>query len=218
MKDRISGTARHTIRSSHPAELTGIFDPGTQIALWERPEDPAIVRYLNTHHRPLGCGVRGLMNPGCPPNLDDLPAGDGRNALAADMAALAELLTDLLGCPQVGFRLEVIDRAMCPRFHVDRVGIRLLCTYRGPGTEWIDDGEADRSRLGAGAPGLPDGSSGLMPPSTPIEAATAFQVALLKGSLWQGNTRRGVIHRSPAVPEATLPRVVLALDAIWEER
>ena len=54
----------------------------------------------------------------------------------------------------VGLRLEIIERAMCPRFHVDHVGIRMLCTYRGPGTEWLDDEAADRNFLGARGSGL----------------------------------------------------------------
>jgi len=42
-----------------------------------------------------------------------------------------------------------------------------------------------------------------------------FAVALLKGSLWQGNGGRGVIHRSPAVTPGETPRVLLAMDADW---
>ncbi|MEF8706149.1 MAG: DUF1826 domain-containing protein [Candidatus Accumulibacter sp. UW27] len=41
-------------------------------------------------------------------------------------------------------RLDVVRQAMCPRLHVDRVGIRLLCTYRCPGTEWVESAAVDR--------------------------------------------------------------------------
>jgi hypothetical protein len=34
----------------------------------------------------------------------------------------------------IGLRIHVLADTMCPRFHVDRVPVRLLCTYRGPGT------------------------------------------------------------------------------------
>ena len=50
-----------------------------------------------------------------------------------DLDGLAELYVDLLGGDAVGLRLEVIECAMCPRFHVDHVGIRMLCTFCGPG-------------------------------------------------------------------------------------
>ena len=209
------GPAFHTVITSSPAALIDIFEPDVQLAIWQRPVDPAIADYLEASRLHLGSGLRRSLAAGESPDLSDLPAGQGRDVLAADMCNLAELLGDLLDCPRIGLRLEVIGKAMCPRLHVDRVGIRVLCTYRGPGTEWIADTGADRSRLGSGAGGLPDEVSGLFGADTRIESVASFSVALLKGSRWQGNRGRGVIHRSPAIPADALPRVVLALDGMW---
>lgn len=205
----------HTVIASSPAALIDIFQPDVQLAVWQRPIDQAIAGYLGTNRLHLGRGLRSSLTADECPDLVDLPASPGRDALAEDMGRLAELLRDLLDCPRIGLRLEVIDKAMCPRFHVDRVGIRLLCTYRGPGTEWIADTGADRTKLGSGASGWPDEVSGLIGADTRIESVASFSVALLKGSLWQGNGGRGVIHRSPAIPVDALPRVVLALDGMW---
>jgi len=36
-----------------------------------------------------------------------------------------------------GTRITTLDRAMCPRFHVDRVPVRLIVTWGGPGTQWL---------------------------------------------------------------------------------
>ncbi len=47
-------------------------------------------------------------------------------------------------------------------------------------------------------------------------AVPPFAVALLKGGLWQGNADRGIIHRSPAVATGEAPRVLVAIDAIWD--
>jgi hypothetical protein len=207
--------AAHTLITASPAALIGIFEPDVQLAIWQRPVDQAIADYLEASRLHLGSGLRRSLTAGESPDLSDLPAGPGRDALAADMGNLAELLGDLLDCPRIGLRLEVIGKAMCPRLHVDRVGIRLLCTYRGPGTEWIADTGADRNKLGSGAAGLPDEVSGLFGADTRIESVAGFSVALLKGSLWQGNGERGVIHRSPDVASDSLPRVVLALDGMW---
>jgi hypothetical protein len=207
--------ASHTVITSAPAALIGIFEPDVQLAIWQRPVDQAITDYLEASRLHLGSSLRRSLAAGESPDLSDLPAGPGRDALAADMGNLAELLGDLLDCPHIGLRLEVIGKGMCPRLHVDRVGIRLLCTYLGPGTEWIADTRADRSRLGSGAGGLPDEVSGLFGTDTRIESVASFSVALLKGCLWQGNGGRGVIHRSPAIPADALPRVLLALDGMW---
>lgn len=199
--------------SENPMDLTRIFEPATQIAQWCRPPASEIVDWLDWHCNRLGTGLRQTLSPGQTPDLGRLPAGAGRDALADDLRLLAEMLGDLLDAPSIGLRLEVIRQAMCPRLHVDRVGIRMLCTYRGAGTEWVEERDVDRRFLGAGAGGLPDDASGLLRAGYRIESIPPYTVALLKGTLWQGNAGRGIVHRSPAVPYP--PRVLVALDAGW---
>jgi hypothetical protein len=201
------------------ASLTGlvrIFEPEIQLCHLPRSPDPLIERYLATAAPRLGEGFRQVVEvqQGCAADL--LPDLPGRQALVNDIAFIVALYGDLLGCQRVVMRLEVIRRAMCPRFHVDRTDIRLLCTYRGPGTEWLESEAAERRRLGHGAGGLDDEHSGLIRSKAGVGQVAAFAIALLKGELWQGNDHRGAIHRSPAVPEANAPRVLLALDAVWD--
>ncbi len=199
-----------------PLGLTRIFDPEIQLAQWRRPAEPLIADWLGVHASDLGSGLRQTLTPGQQPDLGRLPGGARRAALTADIALLAEMLRELLDATSIGFRLEVVGKAMCPRLHVDRVGIRLLCTYRGPGTEWVEDASVDRRFLGAASGGQPDETSGLLLAGHRIEAIPPFAVALLKGSLWQGNEGRGIVHRSPAVAAEQAPRVLLAMDAGWE--
>lgn len=201
--------------ADEPLGLTRIFDPEIQLAQWRRPAEPVIADWLAAHASDLGSGLRQTLAPGQQPDLGRLPAGAGRDALAADIALLADMLAELLDAETIGYRLEVVGKAMCPRLHVDRVGIRLLCTYRGPGTEWVEDASIDRRFLGAASGGQPDETSGLLLAGHRIEAIPHFAVALLKGSLWQGNAGRGVVHRSPAVAAEQSPRVLLAMDAGW---
>lgn len=210
---------RHATRccaiADNPLGLTRIFDPEIELAQWRRPADPVIADWLAAYAGDLGSGLRQVLTPGQRPDLGRLPSGDGRDALAADIALQAEILGELLDAASIGFRLEVVGKAMCPRLHVDRVGIRLLCTYRGPGTEWVEDAAVDRRFLGAASGGLPDETSGLLLPGHRIETIPPFAVALLKGSLWQGNGGRGIVHRSPTVAADEAPRVLLAMDAGW---
>jgi hypothetical protein len=49
---------------------------------------------------------------------------------------------------QVGFRLLSLSHPMCPGFHVDRVNLRLVYTYAGPGTEWLEHHSVNRQWLG----------------------------------------------------------------------
>ncbi len=194
-----------------------VFEPEVQVVCLRRDPDPDIPRRLDRLARQgqLTNGFRArLPGAGGDPAiaLPDSPLAD---VLQADIAGLQELFADLIGCPAMGVRLELISRAMCPRFHVDKVGLRLLCTYRGAATEWLDDCSADRGTLGAGADGLADPSSGLVQDAAGILQAAPFDLVLLKGSAWPGNERRGAIHRSPAVTTDEAPRVLLAIDGLW---
>jgi len=206
----------HTVTVKSVADLPTIFAPDVQVICWRRPPLHAISSYLSDPGVNIGTGFLRVVDAGKLPHLPELPAAPGRDALLADIDFLGSVYADLLGCPAIGLRLEAVDRAMCPRLHKDHTGIRLLCTYRGPATEWLDDCYVNRDRLGNGSDGLPDETSGAMRPGAEIESAKPFDVVLLKGSLWQGNAARGAIHRSPAVGSHEAPRVLLAMDAIWD--
>jgi hypothetical protein len=193
--------ATETRRVEALADLVAIYEPDVQVVVHRRPL-PARIDAILAAAAGRTAGLRRVLAPGTTPALAALPAGPGREALAADIAFLSDLYGDLLGCPRVGLRLERLDRAMCPGWHRDHTGIRLLCTYQGPGTEWLDDADLDRGGLPGSAAGRP-----------PDGRAAAGDIVLLKGSLWQGNDGRGAIHRSPA-PDGS-GRWLLAVDAIW---
>ena len=209
--------APHTAIGTSVGSLVRIFEPGVQVAWFERAPDPAIAHYLQAVSGRLGSGRSCVVRANDDlPDLE-LPDHAGKGALRSEIGWLTRVYTDLLGCPSAALRIEVLERPMCPRFHVDRTGIRLVCTWRGPGTEWLHDGWADRSRLGAGSRGLADEDSGLMRPGAEVERIPTFALGLLKGSLWQGNADRGAIHRSPQIAPSEGRRVMLSLDAIWED-
>jgi len=195
--------------------LLEIFAPECQIATVPRRPDLTITTYLDAVADRLGHGFRQTLHPGQPLPRHFLPEHEGREKMARDVTFLVEAYCDLLGCPAVGLRLEVSHGAMCPRFHVDHTGIRLVCTYRGPATEWIEENCADRSRLGPASAGIPDHLSGVIRDASGIHQVTPFAITLLKGSRWQGNNGRGIIHRSPEFTQSQGARVLLALDSLW---
>ncbi|MND87313.1 hypothetical protein D3C80_793080 [compost metagenome] len=89
---------------------------------------------------------------------------------------------------------------MCPRFHVDHVPLRLLSTYAGPGSEWLEEGAVDRSQL---AREQPDANA--------VRQLAVGEVALLKGEKWLGNQGAGLVHRSPMLVNGER-RLILSLD------
>ncbi|MBF5038098.1 DUF1826 domain-containing protein [Methylophilus sp. 13] len=206
----------------NPLQMLPIFEPEQQVCLVRREAQTAISDYLQLAARSLAPGLRNVISlqPALAPQLRalPLPAQPGREAFIQELAQLVTVFAELLDCQTVGLRLEVLQKAMCPQFHVDHTGIRLLCTYMGPGTEWLEEAFADRSylkhRSHLNPPGLNNQQrAGVVLDARGIRQADAFDIVLLKGSQWQGNTVGGAIHRSPVVPEGQT-RVVLALDAI----
>jgi hypothetical protein len=185
------------------ADIVAIFEPAVQICVHRRPPLMRLQAAL-ARHAETGAlsGFRRIVDAGRPLPALPLPQAAIAAGAAQELGFLVEIFGELLGCPRIGLRLEVLDRAMCPRWHRDHNGIRLLCTWLGPGTEWLDDGAVPITD-----PALPsaDASRG---------RAAPFDLVLLKGSLWQGNAGRGAIHRSPD-PSGTT-RCLVALDALWD--
>ncbi|CRI67101.1 conserved hypothetical protein [Thiocapsa sp. KS1] len=157
-----------------------------------------------------GSGLRAVVRLASDgvPDIDalPLPPAFAHPALRRELAFLLELYGDLLGCAAIGLRIERLERAMCPGWHVDRTGIRLLCTWCGPGTQWLD------------APGIdPRGLPGSAADAPATGQARPFDIVLLKGCAWQGNAAGGAVHRSPMVAPGPEPRILVALDALWDD-
>lgn len=182
-------TSAHSVCSDDHMDLTRIFEPDVQIAIWRRPPIEAVVQYLATLSAYSVSGTRQILAPDMLPDLRALPEGVGKDAMASDLRMLADMLMALTDASAIGLRVEAMKSAMCPKFHTDQVGIRLLCTYQGPGTEWIEDDD--------------------------VHSVPTFAVALLKGSRWPGNQANGALHRSVAPASDASPRILVAADAIW---
>ena len=65
------------------------------------------------------------------------PRGVSRDAFAADVARLVALFAGLAQAQRVRLRLDMVTGDACRRWHRDCVPLRLLCTYWGPGTQWL---------------------------------------------------------------------------------
>lgn len=103
-------------------------------------------------------------------------------ALAEDAALLARLFCEAMDLATFELRLEVVRTDSCRKFHADYVTARLITTYVGEGTDWLDDADAARVAVG----GTPQRVGRLTP----------FDVGIFKGKL---ATDRPAIHRSPPI-------------------
>ncbi len=135
------------------------------------------------------------------------------DSLSEDISELVDMFCSLFGLEQAGLRLTALDRAMCPRFHVDKVPCRLVTTYLGSSTQWLPHDAVDRSKLGRGNNGLPDELSGIYRHHDDIQQLTQGDVALLKGTNWEANEQSALVHRSPT-PKSGEARLLMTLDFI----
>mgnify|MGYP000510057346 CR=1 FL=1 len=81
--------------------------------------------------------------------------------LSDDITLLVDMFCCLFDLKGAGLRLTALDRAMCPRFHFDRIPCRLVTTYQGLATQWLPNHLVDRTKLGAQSQGKSDEQSGL---------------------------------------------------------
>ena len=140
-----------------------------------------------------------------------LPNLENQSEFIDDLVLLVEMYACLFDLDEVGLRLQVLDRAMCPRFHIDKLGCRLVSTYVGQGTEWLQNNDVDRSKLGQGNLGLSDNESGIFSTPACIQQVNQGDVVLLKGEGWFNNEGLGAVHRSPALSDSE-KRLVVTMD------
>jgi hypothetical protein len=141
----------------------------------------------------------------------DLRAGPARDFLRDDVERLAALYGALCEGTRPRVGLLVVDSDACAKFHTDHVGLRLIVTYCGPGSEWVAEEGVDRRYLGCELP-LAEANARIAFDAGAVRRAAPGDILILKGDAWPGNGGRGVVHRSPPIQGTRIRRLVLKLD------
>jgi hypothetical protein len=204
------------------ADLVTLYEKEVQIVIWRRSIDEQVASFAaNVLRRDENLRILEEVAVAdldrfelLPPRLKALDAA-GAAAFGDDLRMLCRIAADLLGATHLGLRLLRLTSAMCPRFHTDYVGARLLTTYAGVGTEWLEEASVDRRFLGHRAKGIADERSGMLRPGAAPQQVPELAVALLKGEAWPGNRGRGAVHRSPSLQ--TGARVLFSIDVLAQE-
>ena len=207
------GKRRFASKSNEPAVLADVYQEHTNIAIWERELSATLkdsIEDVLTSNN--GFETAMTVTPQCAlSSISEALGTTTRSELSKNIAELVDMFCCLFELERTGLRLAALNRAMCPRFHVDRVPCRLITTYQGVATEWLPHQVVDRSKLGLGSNGQSDLDSGLFRHQRDIQQLNCGDVALLKGELWEGNENAGLVHRSPTVPTGE-SRLLLTLD------
>lgn len=192
--------------------LAAVLDPATNLCLWCRDPLPGVVKEVASLQVDAFPNVRLATSPESA--AADIDALFCRRGLASgcfaqwidDMIQLVQIFSRLLNERCLTLRLETTDEDTCPRFHVDRTGLRLLCTYRGAGTEWLENDQVNRYAQQHG-----DANAAIVRYGRPAQFQP-FWVGVMKGELFPGNRGNGLVHRSPPIAGTDQTRVLLCLD------
>jgi hypothetical protein len=157
---------------------------------WIDGLDPDVLPRARVILRPEA--VREVAEEVC--NASGTPEGPERDRLVDDTAALADAFAAIMRARWLRLRLDVVTTNGCRRFHIDAVTARLVCTYRGTGTQYGISTDGHEPRLVF-----------TVPTGSPI---------LLRGTLWPDRSRSGLLHRSPPIEGTGETRLVLVLDPV----
>jgi hypothetical protein len=199
--------------SNQLADLCKIHEPGLNIVMVRRsPSDDL----RNEIHRALEAAypfqsafsvdVRNLKE-----DLKRVQKELGRESsfrsplLFADLEILLKALHETSRSYAFSLRLDGNLPYGCKLFHADYNQMRLLCTYAGPGTEWLKNQAVDRSALGTT-------NEKIMKPMAEVQKVPTYWVSLIRGELYRGGKGNGLIHKSPAANGK--PRLIVAIDPI----
>jgi hypothetical protein len=207
---RVACIGRAALLCDSAGVFERIFDEHVALCIWNRMPDEILSAYLQ-RTASTGNWERMARVDACGPHFEELLCGFedcvGKIRLVTELAGLVDLFATLTDAQSVGIRMAATQQRECPRFHVDGVGLRLLCTWLGEGTEWLAHEDVIREQLGR-----PSGGCGeVKRPGAAIQHMEPFAVGVFKGEAWPGNAGRGAVHRSPA---PSTWRVFVSLDAL----
>ena len=185
--------------------LADIKRSDTELVIWRRMPPRHLATWLDGMEALRLPHIRVLVQPSnlrraVGPHLDDcgMPAGDMRDLLISDIHDLVSAFACITRSDFVEVRLERVSNDACWKFHRDCVDARLLTTYRGPATEWVQPHDAvqalrEQTRF-----------------KGPLERLRTHDVAMFKGSC--AGPGSGVVHRSPPIAGSGQTRLLLCLN------
>lgn len=189
--------------ADRPEALSTFLEPGCAAAIWRRQTPPDVQKWLNgldPDILPRGRvilpteSIAETVTHLC--DVSGLPAGVERTWLENDILLLADHFSSLMNARFLRLRLDVVTTNACRKFHVDAITARLVCTYRGAGTQYgISTNGQDPKRV--------------------FTVQTGASI-LLRGTLWPEQPATGLLHRSPPIEGTGETRLVLVLDPVTD--
>lgn len=184
-----------------PEDLSVLHDPSCAAAILRRQPMPGFLSWIDTLEPERLPKARAMLRPEhvresvvqiC--NESRTPECSEREWLIDDVTHLARIFAGLMDARYLRLRFDVVATNACRKFHCDFVTARLICTYRGTGTQY-----------GFAADGTEPRQIFTLPAYAPI---------LLRGRHWPEFPPSGLLHRSPPIEGTGETRLVLVLDPV----
>lgn len=187
-----------------PDKFSILAKPGVAAAIWRRQLPADFQQWINTlptENLPSARVivrsevVRDAVEVIC--DSANMPNTFKRRFFTDDVVLQARKFSELMNTNLLRLRFDVVHDDACRKFHIDAVTARLVCTYRGPGTQYgisLDGEEPQR-----------------------VFSAEAGSPILLRGTKWPEPPHSGLVHRSPPIEGSGIARLVLVIDPIFEE-
>lgn len=193
------------VTGTDSAVLNAVQSANVGMAVWQRSMPEAMKSWAD--RVAAGAGIRARMLipvERCENRIERalrnarIPSSPAGAKIKRDAADLVRIFADIGGLQQVDLRLETIKGDACWKFHIDRVAFRLICTYSGPGTQYVPPDYSQQAiaqqRDYAG----------------PLATMGIYDVALFKGA--EDSEHDGIVHRSPPIRGSGQSRLMLCLS------
>ncbi len=201
----------HVRATDDSAILEDINRPGVNLAVWRRSLASALSNFAADARWERGLGFRETVELAqCRARLETAlseigfsPDESGAVDFLDDAVALTARFAAISGAQTGQLALETVCNGMCTAFHTDFNRLRLITTYRGPGTLWTENTNVRRNFRECKT------QDRLLDPAR-IHALATGDVGILKGEKHPDKTQ-AIVHRSPD-PEPNGLRILFRVD------
>ena len=184
-----------------PSQLTVFSEKNYPAVIWSRQILPDFQSWIDQIDPTLLPNSRKVLHKSViQETLEDvfnnarIPQSDQLDWLLKDITQLGKVFSNLMQVDFLRLRLDVVSTNSCRKFHVDSVTGRLICTYRGEGTQYgISRDENEPVDIFS------------VPTGSPV---------LLSGLLSSKENGLELLHRSPPIEGTGVKRFVLVFDPI----
>lgn len=208
----------HVIAGESLSSLMGLHRPEVNLGILKRDLPyglKGVFQRLWGREQPLTLrsNVKGDFEKNYQAAFAFLLESDSKDSrwLFEDIFSLALRFSILSRASYLDIQLEIVSTNQCKKFHVDNTGLRLISTYVGPSTHWIENELIDRSRIGD------DCYDAELKASVAVRQMKTGEVAILKGDAYPENRGNGLVHKSPEIESMQVRRLVLRIDTYLGE-